>query len=158
MVSLCAMDHADYKKPGEYSYEQLFTVMRALKLKRAEALEMFRRMAFNIIARNHDDHTKNFGFLLNAEFRWELAPAFDVAYSYKKGSPWVNSHQLSINDQRDDFRRSDLLVVAGTFIKEANEIIAEVTDVVSQWPSFAREAGVFPEFAKQIQSMHRLNL
>ena len=156
--SLCAMDHADYKKPGEYSYEQLFTVMRALKLKRAEALEMFRRMAFNIIARNHDDHSKNFGFILNAEYRWELAPAFDVAYSYKKGSPWVNSHQLSINDQRDEFRKSDLLVVAGTFIKEANEIIEEVTDVVSQWPSFAKEAGVFPEFAKQIQSMHRLNL
>ncbi|MDX2506355.1 MAG: type II toxin-antitoxin system HipA family toxin [Gammaproteobacteria bacterium] len=156
--SLCAMDHADYKKPGEYSYEQLFTVMRTLKLKRAEALEMFRRMVFNIVARNHDDHSKNFGFLLNSDSRWELAPAFDVAYSYRKGSPWVNSHQLSVNSQRDNFSKNDLLVVAQTFIKEAEEIIEEVTEVVSRWTSFAKDAGVFPEFTQKIQSMHRLSL
>ncbi|MCU7938623.1 MAG: type II toxin-antitoxin system HipA family toxin [gamma proteobacterium symbiont of Bathyaustriella thionipta] len=156
--SLCAMDHADYKKPGEYSYEQIFTVMRSLRLKRSEGLEMFRRMVFNIVARNHDDHTKNIGFTLNSDFQWELSPAFDVAFSYKKDSPWVNSHQLSINSQREHFSRSDLLVVAGTFLKEANHIIDEVTETVSRWSDFAHQASVPKSFANQIQSMHRLSL
>lgn len=156
--SLCAMDHADYKRPGEYSYEQVFSVMRRLKLKREEALEMFRRMVFNIVARNQDDHTKNIGFILKQKHQWTLSPAFDIAYSYKPDSKWVSSHQLSINGKRDDFTRADLLVVAGTFEKEANEIIDEVTDVVSRWFEFAKTAGVFNEFSGQIHSMHRLQL
>lgn len=156
--SLCAMDHADYKKPGEYSYEQVFSVMRSLRLKRSEALEMFRRMVFNIVARNHDDHTKNIGFILKTGHQWELSPAFDVAYSYRPGSKWVNSHQLSLNGKRDNFTRSDLLVVASTFEKEANEIINEVIDTVSRWMEFAKEAGVFNKYAEEIQLKHRLNL
>jgi serine/threonine-protein kinase HipA len=156
--SLCAMDHADYKKPGSYSYEQVFMVMRKLKLKRVEALEMFRRMVFNIVARNHDDHTKNIGFIMNEDHQWQLSPAFDIAYSYRKDSPWVHSHQLSINGKRDNFNRQDLLVVAGTFMKEANEIIEKVTDSVSQWPQFASKAGVSNDFMKVIQSKHRLSL
>ena len=112
--SLCAMDHADYKKPGQYSYEQLFTLARKLNLPRYDAEQIYRRMVFNVIARNHDDHTKNFGFLLdNPAAKWRLAPAFDVAYSYRPGSPWVNSHQMSINGKREGFSRADLLAVAG---------------------------------------------
>ncbi|MCW8932792.1 MAG: type II toxin-antitoxin system HipA family toxin [Gammaproteobacteria bacterium] len=156
--SLCAMDHADYKKPGEYSYEQVFRVMRSLKLKREEALEMFRRMVFNIVARNQDDHTKNIGFILNTKSRWTLSPAFDIAYSYRADSKWVNSHQLSINGKRDNFTREDLMVVAGTFEKEANQIIEEVIDTVSNWLEFAKTAGVFNQFAKEIESKHRLKL
>lgn len=156
--SLCAMDHADFKKPGEYSYEQVFTVMRMLGLKRAEALAMFRRMVFNIVARNHDDHSKNFGFMLNDAHQWQLAPAFDIAYSCKKGSPWVHSHQLSINGKRDNFERNDLLVVASTFKKEANLIIDEVIEVVSKWQVFADNTCVFKDFSQQIQQNLRLNL
>lgn len=156
--SLCAMDHADYKQPGHYSYEQLFTLMRVLRQSRSEALELYRRMVFNIVARNHDDHTKNFGFLLNEQAQWKLAPAFDIAYSYKPGSPWVNSHQMSLNGKRDNFTRQDLLVPAASFQKEANQIIDEVIDIVSQWPRFAKEAGVFPAFADEIQKNLRLKL
>lgn len=152
--SLCAMDHADFKQPGNYSYEQLFATMRRLKLKRAEALEMFRRMTFNIVAKNHDDHSKNIGFLLNNEYRWELAPAFDIAYSYKKDSPWVNAHQLSLNGKRDYFEKSDLLVVAETFKKEAITIIEQVNDAISQWPQYAQQANVDKNFASQIQAQH----
>ena len=154
--SLCAMDHADYKKPGYYSYEQVFALMRVLKLSRSSALEMYRRMVFNIVARNHDDHSKNIGFILNAQHQWQLSPAFDIAYSYKPDSPWVNAHQLSLNAKRDDFVRSDLLVPAQSFRKEAELIIDEVIDVVAQWPSYAKEAGVFPAFAQEIQQHHRL--
>lgn len=90
-VSLCAMDHAGYKKPGAYSYEQLLAVARQLKLPRKDAVEIYRSMVFNVIAPNHDDHSRDTGFLLHsAESQWRLSPAFDLAYSYKNDSPWVN--------------------------------------------------------------------
>lgn len=160
--SLCAMDHADFKQPGHYSYEQLLGVARRLGLRRAEAVEIYRRMVFNVVARNHDDHSKNFGFLLSGpKAKWQLAPAFDVAYSYKPGSPWVNNHQLSLNGKREHFEQADLLAVAtliGNFEREAKSIIQEVTDVVSQWPAYAGKAAVFPELKNTVQSNLRLNL
>ena len=156
--SLCAMDHADYKQPGHYSYEQLFSLMRALKMPKVQALELYRRMVFNIVARNHDDHTKNFGFILNTQNQWQLAPAFDVAYSYRPGSKWVNSHQLSLNGKRDDFIREDLLGPAQNFNRDAEVIIEQVKDAVSQWPKFAKEAGVFADFTQEIQQAHRLKI
>jgi serine/threonine-protein kinase HipA len=160
--SLCAMDHADFKMPGHYSYEQLFAVARQLRLTRAEAVEIYRRMVFNIIARNHDDHSKNFGFILPGPHApWQLAPAFDIAYSYKPGSPWVNSHQLSANGKRDNFVRDDLLVVAkliSNFTKEAKLIIQQTLDVVSQWQSYARTAAVPASFTREIQQNLRLDL
>lgn len=165
-ASLCAMDHADYKKPGTYSYEQLLAVARQLKLPRADAIEIFRRMVFNVVARNHDDHTKNFGFLLDGPARkedgrlkWRLSPAFDIAYSYKPGSPWVDSHQLSLNGKRDNFERSDLLVVAeliGNFTREAAKIIDQVLAVVSQWSYYAKQAEVFPGLQAEVQANLRL--
>ena len=154
--SLCAMDHCDYRAPGQYSYEQLFALMRALKLPRAQGLELYRRMVFNIVARNHDDHTKNFGFLMTPKGQWRLAPAFDVAFSYKKGSPWVNSHQLTLNGKRDDFTLDDLLVPASTFKKDALHIIEQVQSIVSQWPNYASKAGVFDDFSQYIAAHHRL--
>lgn len=160
--SLCAMDHADFKMPGYYSYEQLFAVARQLRLTRAEAVEIYRRMVFNIIARNHDDHSKNFGFLLTSpRAQWQLAPAFDVAYSYKPGSPWVNSHQLSLNGKRDGFIREDLLAAAkliSNFTKEAKSIIQQSLDVISQWEKYAQLAEVPTSFAREIKQHLRLSL
>lgn len=156
--SLCSMDHADYKQPGSYSYEQLFSLMRYLRLPRAQAMQMFRRMAFNIIARNHDDHSKNFGFILSPEGGWQIAPAFDVAYSYKKDSPWVNNHQLSLNGKRDQFVKADLLQIASRFEKEARLIIEETQDVVANWKRYAAEAEVDEVFANEIAANHRLVL
>lgn len=154
-LSLCAMDHADYNKPGSYSYEQLLAVARQLKLPRAEAIEIFRRMVFNVVARNHDDHTKNVGFLLDdMGANWRLSPAFDVAYSYKKDSPWVNSHQLSLNGKRDNFVFGDLIAVSaliGNFSREAPKIIHRVLEVVRQWPDYAQQAGVFLTLQEEVQ-------
>lgn len=161
-VSLCAMDHADYKKPGAYSYEQLLAVARQLSLPRADAIEIFRRMVFNVVARNHDDHTKNFGFLLDGpEATWRLSPAFDVAFSYKKGSPWVDTHQLSLNGKRDNFDRDDLLAVAaliGNFAREAPLIIARVLEVVHEWPHYATTAGVHFSLQKAVERHLRTDL
>jgi len=153
-LSLCAMDHADFRRPGEYSYEQLLSVARQLKLPRSDAIEIYRRMVFNVIARNHDDHTKNFGFLLDdMNSKWRLSPAFDVAYSYKKGSPWVNSHQLSLNGKRDAFIYEDLVKVAsliGNFSRESVMIIDRVLGVVCDWPMYAEQAGVFTSLRDKI--------
>jgi len=161
IVSLCAMDHADYKQAGTYSYEQLLAVARRLKLPRKDAVELYRRMVFNIVARNHDDHTKNTSFILdNADSQWRLSPAFDLAYSYKKDSPWVNSHQMSANGKREHFVRDDLLAVAsliGNFNKEAKKIIDEVVLVVSKWDDYALQAQVAEPFANEIKKNHRLH-
>lgn len=162
VVSLCAMDHADYKKAGAYSYEQLLAVARRLKLPRQDAIEIYRRMVFNIVARNHDDHTKNTSFTLDdVNSQWRLSPAFDLAYSYKKGSPWVNSHQMSVNGKREGFVREDLLAVGaliGNFKKEAKQIIEDTINVVSDWHVYAKKADVFDLLAKEIKQNHRLNL
>jgi serine/threonine-protein kinase HipA len=161
-VSLCAMDHADYKKPGAYSYEQLLSVARQLNLPRQDAIEIYRRMVFNVVARNHDDHTKNTGFLLaSKESQWRLSPAFDLAYSYKKDSFWVESHQMTLNGKRDDFNHNDLLAVGAlisNFKKEAGQIIEAVILVVQQWHNYADKAGVFKEMMYEIKKHHRLYL
>ncbi len=164
VLSLCAMDHADYKKAGAYSYEQLLAVARKLRLPRQDAIEIYRRMVFNIVARNHDDHTKNTSFILDiaqTQSQWRLSPAFDLAYSYKKDSPWVNSHQMSVNGKRDNFNRDDLLSVAalvGNFKKESQQIIDQVIQVVSEWRAYAETAGVFEPLAKRITKNIRLKL
>lgn len=164
LLSLCGMDHSDYKKPGTYSYEQLFAVARRLRLARQEAIEIFRRMVFNVVARNQDDHAKNFAFLLDqTDLKWRLSPAYDIAYSYRKDSYWVNSHQISLNGKRDDFSREDLYAVAQACIghfsrKNADEIIDRVVDVVADWDRYAQEVGVFPVLRKEISKNLRLKL
>ena len=161
-LSLCAMDHADFKAPGSYSYEQLLRVARQLRLPRQDAVEIYRRMVFNVVARNQDDHSKNTGFVLkDGSSHWRLAPAFDLAYSYKKDSPWVSSHQMTINGRRDDFRRSDLLAVGaliGNFKKQSMQIIDQVLSVVSNWPEYAARAEVFDPLTDTIRRNHRLRL
>ena len=104
--TLNGLAHVDYLNPGSFSYAELFAVLRQLKLSAVDAEQLFRRMVFNIVARNHDDHAKNFGFMLRGD-KWGLAPAYDLAYSYKPGSKWVNSHWMSLNGKRDDFVRAD---------------------------------------------------
>ncbi len=162
VLTLCAMAHADYKKPGQYSYEEVLSVARTLSLSQPEQIEIFRRMVFNVVARNHDDHTKNTAFFVDDNFKWRLSPAYDIAYSYKPGSAWVDRHQMSINGKRDNFTRSDLLTVAALITslsnKEACAIIERVIGVASNWMTYAKECNVFPEFRELIQENLRLHL
>ncbi|KAF1003846.1 MAG: hypothetical protein GAK36_00172 [Pseudomonas sp.] len=159
VVTLCAMDHADFRKPGQYSYVEAFAVLRALGISRDGAQEFYRRMVFNVVARNQDDHTKNAAFMMDTDGSWYITPAYDVSYSYQPGSFWVDTHQMTINGKRDDFTLDDLLSVASQVRgMNARKIIKEVCDTVRQWPEFAKEAGVSSAAIERIASTHRLYL
>ncbi len=159
MATLCALDHADYKRPGDYSYEAAFGVLRQLGLPRDQAVEFYRRAVFNVLARNQDDHSKNFSFLMDATGEWNLSPAYDVSWSYQPDSFWVASHQLTLNGKRDNFEIDDLLALAGQ-VKglDAKPIIREVCEAVKRWPIFAKESGVALETIDAIAATHRLYL
>lgn len=149
--TFCALKHFDYNRINSYSYEQLFQTMRELKLTYAEAEQMFRRMVFNVIARNCDDHTKNFSFILKQDSRWQLAPAYDICHAYRPGSEWVSRHALSINGKRDNITREDLIKIGRSIRnKKADEIIDEIYDKVRQWDLYATEAGVDKEKKQEI--------
>ncbi|AZL67421.1 type II toxin-antitoxin system HipA family toxin [Pseudomonas oryziphila] len=159
MATLCALDHADFRKPGQYSYAEAFGVMRALRISRDGAEQFYRRMVFNLVARNQDDHTKNTAFMMDTDGTWYLTPAYDVSYSYLPGSFWVDTHQMTVNGKRDDFTLDDLLSVASQVRgMDARRIIKEVCEAVAQWPRFAREAGVPATASERIGEAHRLYL
>jgi len=139
----CAINHFDFNEITSFSYEQLFQTMRILRLDYQDAQQMFRRMTFNVIARNCDDHTKNFSFLLKKGEKWKLAPAYDICHAYRPDSYWVSQHALSINGKRKDFTRTDLLTIADSMnIKKANKIIEEINEKVSNWKKYANQVKV----------------
>jgi serine/threonine-protein kinase HipA len=141
--SLCALGHYDFNMPGAYSYEQVFSLIQQIAIGHEALREMFRRMVFNIIARNQDDHTRNISFCMDRRGNWRLSPAYDVTWVYRSGGPWTGRHQMQVNGKQDDFTRQDLISAAKQYgIKDANAIIDQVSETVSQWPSFAREVGV----------------
>ncbi|MGL5089346.1 MAG: type II toxin-antitoxin system HipA family toxin [Aeromonas sobria] len=159
--TLNGLAHVDYKKPGSYSYEELFGIARKLRLPVIEAEEILRRMVFNIIARNHDDHAKNFAFLLNGK-QWALAPAYDLAYSYKPGSKWVNSHWMTLNGKRDDFVRADFLGlerISPLFNRsKIINVIDETIENVSRWQDLAQQSQVPQSLIEEIGSNLRLHI
>lgn len=143
MQTLCGIAHYDYRNPRSYSYEQAFNVMRALRLPYSQAQEMYRRMVFNVVIRNQDDHTKNISFLMDRQGKWTLSPAYDMGFAYNPKGGWTAQHQMSINGKFDDITRQDLLEFARhNNIKEANEIIDRIGEVSSRWPRLARECEV----------------
>ncbi|QGX62675.1 type II toxin-antitoxin system HipA family toxin [Alteromonas mediterranea] len=159
--TLNGLAHVDYKKPGAFSYEELFGIARQLKLFAVEAEQLFKRMTFNIIARNHDDHSKNFAFMLKKD-KWSLAPAYDLAYSYKPGSKWVNSHWMSLNGKRDKFTRSDfysLEKLSPIFNKKKiDQIIDATIEHISTWRQLAKEWDVPKTLIDEIQENLRLDI
>lgn len=151
--TFCAMRHFDFRELGLYSYEDLFETMRMLGLPYPQAEQMYRRMVFNVLSKNCDDHTKNFGFMMDQNGQWSLAPAYDVCHAYRPSSAWVNQHCLSLNGKRKDFERKDLLEVARKMnIKNAESIISEIGIVISRWATYANEQGVNPVLRDSIES------
>lgn len=143
MQTLCGIAHYDYRNPRSYSYEQAFNVMRALRLPYSQAQEMYRRLVFNVVIRNQDDHTKNISFLMDRQGKWTLSPAYDMGFAYNPKGGWTAQHQMSINGKFDDITRQDLLEFAKrNNIKEATEIIDRITEVSSRWSLLARECEV----------------
>ena len=153
--TLCGMAH--YDRDERYSYEQLFTVMRRLNLDYPDFEQLYRRMVFNIIARNHNDHTKNHSFMMNKKGTWLLSPAYDLCYTYAPSGQWTSQHQMSVNGKRDNFTLDDLIKV-GTDqgVKNPSQIIKTITSVVSVWSNYASKNNVNPTFSKQIQENLRL--
>jgi serine/threonine-protein kinase HipA len=159
MQSLCAIAHYDFNMAGAYGYEQAFSVIQKLNLGYDTLEEMYRRMVFNIIARNQDDHTKNIAFLMGKNGLWRLSPAFDVIWAYNSSGPWTNQHQMTINGKRDGFTRADILAPAKQFgIKNTDKIIEEVQKTIRRWPDIAAKYHIPDSTIEKIATTHRLNL
>ena len=154
MQSLCAINHIDFKKKSTNSYEQLFMTIRELNLDRENEVEAFRRMVFNVMAMNCDDHSKNFSFLLQRGKKWRLTPAYDITFAYNPKGEWTNQHLMSVNGKYNDIELDDFYEVANRFsIGEAKTIIKEVGNAVKRWPSFAKKARVPADEANRIQKL-----
>ena len=159
MQTLCGIAHFDYRLHRAYSYEQAFNVMRFLRLNYSEAQEMFRRIVFNVVVRNQDDHTKNISFLMGEDGKWRLSPAYDMGYAYNPKGGWTATHQMSVNGKFDDITRIDLLELAKqNSIKNASSIIDEICEIASQWPELSKDCGVPSAIINTITSNMLLTL
>ncbi|MFT5690437.1 MAG: serine/threonine-protein kinase HipA [Planctomycetota bacterium] len=161
LQSLCALAHLDFNQAGAHSYEQAFRVLAELGLGAAVREELFRRMAFNIVARNQDDHTKNIAFLMDRRGNWSLAPAFDLTYAFNPAGQWTNRHQMTMNGKREDFSRADFKACGKSVSLRrgrALELVDLVIETVARWNEFADKAGVEQGQADEIGRNHRLEL
>ncbi len=165
MQTLCALAHYDFNLAGAYGYEQAFMTIKRLRMdslaEKSALDQLFRRMVFNLMARNQDDHTKNIAFLMDRSGAWRLAPAYDLTFAYNPAGAWTSSHQMSVNGKREGFTPEDLLsaaVAADLRLPRAKAIIAEVASAVRSWPRLAEEAGVPKEWAAAVGAAHRLEL
>lgn len=161
MLSLGALAHYDFNAPGAHGYEQAFAAARALGLGVEGVEELYRRMVFNLLARNQDDHVKNIAFLMDRRGRWSLAPAYDLIYSYNPDGLWTGSHQMTVNGLRDGFARADLKAAAsaaGMVRGRWERMLDQVGAAALRWMDFAAEAGVPEARAAAIKENFRLYL
>lgn len=161
LQSLGAIAHYDFNQAGAYSYEQAMMVIRRLGLSMGDVEQQFRRMAFNIVARNQDDHVKNIAFLMDQGGRWSLAPAFDVTFAYNSSGDWTAQHQMTLNGKRDGFSLEDFERCADAVSMKrgrAATIVEEVREAVAEWPVHAEAAGVDQGDIVRIGSAHRQTL
>jgi len=157
--TLCAMSHFDYNQAGGYSYEDAFEEMRALDLPYPDLEQLYKRMVFNVVARNQDDHTKNISFLMDKTGVWRLSPAYDLTWNYNSLGDWTNVHQMSINQKRDDITADDLIELAySQGIKNPRIIIQQTVDVLSRWNSYSKETEVAKDLREAAGKTHRLFL
>ena len=157
MQTVAGLAHLD--RDQRHSYEEIFGIIRRMGLPMETSIQLFKRMVFNVVARNNDDHTKNFSFLMNEQGLWSLAPAYDLCYSYKPGGRWIGRHQLSLNGKQDDFQRQDILAVGENMgIRQCSDIVDQIVDTVSHWHQFASECGVRDAHAKEIERNLYLDL
>ena len=149
----CAMDHKDFQQVGNFSYEELFQTMRALGFPYPRAEQLFKRMVFNLVARNCDDHTKNFAFTVDKTGKWDLSPAYDICHAYRPSSIWVSRQSLSINGKREQINRNDLRTIAKQMnIKKPDQLIDEVQGSVYNWKNYAKQVNVGKKLTNAIQS------
>jgi serine/threonine-protein kinase HipA len=156
MSTLCGLCHFDYNNPLAYSYEQAFQTLRSLRLPYPDYEQLYRRMVFNVIGINNDDHAKNISFLMDQSGQWSLSPAYDVTYAYHPSHKYLSQHQLSVNNKRIGITRDDLLTMAaGMNIRKSREIIEQIRETIKRWPEFAAMANI-PE--NQVVSIGKAHL
>lgn len=161
MQSLAALQHFDYRSPGVYSYEQALLTIRDLDLSIDDIEKQFKRMAFNIIARNQDDHVKNISFLMTPNGKWKLSPAYDVTYSYNPNGSWTGQHQMTLNGKRENFTIEDFnsCAMKNSMKKgRAVDIVKDVHEAVLKWEDYASQVGVAAEKIRKIKNTHRLDI
>lgn len=160
MQSLAALRHFDYDDPASYSYEQAMETIRLISSAPAADLEQqFLRAAFNVIARNQDDHVKNIAFLMTPDGSWRLSPAYDITYAWNPQGKYTGRQQMSLNGKRDDFTADDIAALARTADikpRRMRTLLEQIRDSVNRWTEFAREAGVESERAARIGRGHRV--
>lgn len=151
--SLCGLQHYDFNDMYGYSYEQLFQTMRLLRLTYPEAEQMFRRMVFNVLATNYDDHTKNFSFMMKKGERWKLAPAYDLCFSFDSGNQWVSKQTLSVNGKQLNITKADLMTIAkDNNIKKGGKIVDEINPIVQAWNTYAKRAELRYDLKERIRA------
>lgn len=151
--TLCGIQHYDYSNLYSYSYEQIFQTMRLLRLTYPEAEQMFKRMVFNVLSTNCDDHTKNFSFIMKQNGKWELAPAYDICYAYNPENNWVNQQTLSVNGKHKNIGKEDFYKIAkANNIKKSEKIIEEINSIIKNWKNFASQANVRKDLTQTIQN------
>lgn len=156
VVTFAGMTHSDRDPPGQVGYERLFQTIRDLNLAQTDLTEMYRRMVFNICARNQDDHSKNHAFLMFGDGSWQQAPAYDLCFSYKPGNAFIEQHQMSCNGKRDNFTLEDLLAAAkAADVKNPKNVIEEVETAVARWYEHAENAGISEQQSSAINRLFR---
>lgn len=154
MLSLAGMLGYDYKKPGENSYEDVARLLHILKCDIYDIYQLFKRMVFNVLARNNDDHIKNISFLMDKKGIWKLAPAYDLSFSYNPNGIWTRHHQMRINNKVDDIMYNDLLTSGlnmGIKQKKVIELIEEVKNAIEKYDEYAKEANIPDSEVKKIK-------
>lgn len=158
MQTFGALAGIDFKIPKATSYENLFRVMKRLQLPYHQFEQQYRRMLFNVVARNHDDHVKNFSFLMDNKGEWRLSPAYDIGFSFSPSGAWTSEHQSSIKGKFDDFTRDDLIEFGKEFgIKKAHKILPEIIEAVNQWPIIAKQIEIPQDRIDYINNHLRVN-
>lgn len=157
LQTLCGLSHLDYRQKATHDASQLFHALKSLELDYPSFEEAYRRTAFNVMAANCDDHTKNVSFLLRQGGTWALAPAYDVTYAFNPKGEWTYQHLISVNGKFQDISRDDLLILADTFsIGTAERVLSEVGHAVSEWAVFAQKAAVSESEVRRIQEHHTI--
>ena len=159
MQTLGGIAHFDFNQPGAYSYEQAVEVMRRLRFSNKEISQFYRRMVFNVFARNQDDHVKNISFLMDRTGKWSLAPAYDITYAYNPGGMWTGAHQMTINGKQSVIELQDLLTsghIMGLRKTDIENIISNVRTSLTQWDKFAESAGLTEQVAEKISKQFEI--
>jgi serine/threonine-protein kinase HipA len=153
--SLCGMAQLDYRAKGVHDYSQWLSVIGRLGMNSGVFAQAFRRIVFNVLAKNCDDHSKNFSFILRDQRTWDLAPAYDLTFAYNPKGEWTYQHLMSVNGKFDGIERGDLLTLADRFqVGAAPRLLAEVQQALTAWPDFARQAGLPSGQLERIAAHH----